>query len=253
MLPGSINESMNASYPYVLADGITIYYAADGPASMGGYDIFVTRYNTNTDTYLTPENVGMPFNSPYNDYMYVIDEFNNLGWFASDRYQPEGKVCIYVFVPNASRETFDYENDGEELIVRRAKLSSIRDTWTDEDVVRQARQRLAMLVHDRPTQTERPDFTFLIDDRTVYHKLADFRSREAQTLFRQWQQMQKDYLTLSQQLDGLRTRYASSPEASRQTLAPQILDLEKRKEQMSSELDELEVKARNTEKNQLDR
>ena len=34
MLPGSINESMNASYPYVLADGITIYYAADGPASM---------------------------------------------------------------------------------------------------------------------------------------------------------------------------------------------------------------------------
>lgn len=22
----------------------------------------------------------MPFNSPYNDYMYVIDEFNNLGW-----------------------------------------------------------------------------------------------------------------------------------------------------------------------------
>ena len=195
----------------------------------------------------------MPYNSPANDYMMVIDEFNNLGWFASDRYQPEGKVCIYVFVPNASRETFDYENDGEELIVRRAKLSSIRDTWTDEDVVRQARQRLAMLVHDRPTQTERPDFTFLIDDRTVYHKLADFRSREAQTLFRQWQQMQKDYLTLSQQLDGLRTRYASSPEASRQTLAPQILDLEKRKEQMSNELDELEVKARNTEKNQLDR
>ena len=46
MLPGSINESMNASYPYVLADGITIYYAADGPASMGRYDIFVTRYNT---------------------------------------------------------------------------------------------------------------------------------------------------------------------------------------------------------------
>ena len=37
---------------------------------------------TSTDTYLVPENVGMPFNSPYNDYMYVIDEYNNLGWFA---------------------------------------------------------------------------------------------------------------------------------------------------------------------------
>lgn len=79
-LPGSINASGNANYPYVLSDGVTIYYASDGDGSMGGYDIFVTRYNTNTDTYLVPENVGMPFNSPYNDYMYVIDEYNNLGW-----------------------------------------------------------------------------------------------------------------------------------------------------------------------------
>lgn len=56
-----------------MADGVTIYYASDGEG-LGGYDIFVTRYNTNTDTYLVPENVGMPFNSPYNDYMYVIDD-----------------------------------------------------------------------------------------------------------------------------------------------------------------------------------
>lgn len=78
LLPGNINEAMNANYPYVLTDGVTIYYAADGQGSFGGYDIFVTRYNTHTDSYLTPENVGMPFNSPYNDYMYVIDEFNNI-------------------------------------------------------------------------------------------------------------------------------------------------------------------------------
>lgn len=46
----------------------------------------------------------MPFNSPANDYMYAIDEFNNIGWFASDRYQPDNKVCIYVFVPNSSKK-----------------------------------------------------------------------------------------------------------------------------------------------------
>ena len=34
LLPGSINEAMNADYPYVLTDGITIYYASDGPGSM---------------------------------------------------------------------------------------------------------------------------------------------------------------------------------------------------------------------------
>ena len=135
LLPGSINEAMNADYPYVLTDGITIYYASDGPGSMGGYDIFVTRYNTNTDSYLMPENVGMPFNSPYNDYMYVIDEFNDLGWFASDRYQPEGKVCIYVFIPNSSKQVYNYEGMDPDKMISLAQLHSIKDTWTDTDAV----------------------------------------------------------------------------------------------------------------------
>ena len=139
LLPGSINEAMNADYPYVLTDGITIYYASDGPGSMGGYDIFVTRYDTNTDSYLMPENVGMPFNSPYNDYMYVIDEFNALGWFASDRYQPEGKVCIYVFIPNSSKQVYNYESMDPNKMISLAQLHSIKDTWTnDTDAVEAA-------------------------------------------------------------------------------------------------------------------
>lgn len=152
LLPGSINEAMNADYPYVLTDGITIYYASDGPGSMGGYDIFVTRYNTNTDSYLMPENVGMPFNSPYNDYMYVIDEFNDLGWFASDRYQPEGKVCIYVFIPNSSKQVYNYEGMDPDKMISLAQLHSIKDTWTDTDAVKGAEKGFGPL----PTQSRRP-------------------------------------------------------------------------------------------------
>ena len=108
-LPSSFNANGNSNYPFMLTDGATIYFASDGEGSIGGYDIFVTRYNTNTDAYLAIENVGMPFNSPYNDYMYAIDEYNNLGWFASDRYQPKGKVCIYVFIPNSSKQIYNFE------------------------------------------------------------------------------------------------------------------------------------------------
>ena len=123
-MPGSINESGNANDPFVLSDGVTIYYATDGEG-LGGYDIFVTRYNTNTDSYLTPENVGMPFNSPYNDYMYVIDEYNNLGWFTSDRFQPEEKVCIYVFIPNSSKQTYNYEAMDPQQMIRLAQILSL--------------------------------------------------------------------------------------------------------------------------------
>lgn len=248
-----LTKDGNNNYPYLLSDGTTLYYANNGSESLGGYDLFVTRLNTETNKFLKPENMGMPYNSPANDYMMAIDEYNNLGWFASDRFQPEGKVCIYVFVPNASRETFDYDNDGPQLVARRARLSSIRDTWTDENVVRAARQRLTMVLNSQPSEKVRHDFTFIIDDRTTYHTLTDFRSQEAQTLFRQWQQMEKDYQRLSEQLDQLRTRYATSPDSRKQAMTPQILDLEKRREQMDNELEALEIKARNTEKNHLDR
>mgnify|MGYP003014259894 CR=1 FL=1 len=91
------------NYPFMLSDGITLYYAAQGEESIGGYDIFVTRYDMDEKKFLYPENLGMPFNSPANDYMLAIDEFNQLGWFVSDRNQPENKVCIYIFIPNDIR------------------------------------------------------------------------------------------------------------------------------------------------------
>ena len=35
-------------YPFILSDGVTIYYAASGSESIGGLDIFVSRYNNVT-------------------------------------------------------------------------------------------------------------------------------------------------------------------------------------------------------------
>lgn len=251
MLPGSINESMNASYPYVLADGITIYYAADGPASMGGYDIFVTRYNTNTDTYLTPENVGMPFNSPYNDYMYVIDEYNNLGWFASDRYQPDGKVCVYVFIPNESKQVYNYEAMDPKQIIALAQLKSLKTTWKDKQEVSNARKRLEAAINHKPQEQFVADFEFIIDDNTTYYHLDDFKSPQAKEQFKKYQQKEKDYRQQESKLDSQRQWYARANKEEKTKMAPSILDLEKRVEQMIRELDKEAIDIRNTEKQNL--
>ena len=248
LLPGSINEAMNADYPYVLTDGITIYYASDGPGSMGGYDIFVTRYNTNTDSYLMPENVGMPFNSPYNDYMYVIDEFNDLGWFASDRYQPEGKVCIYVFIPNSSKQTYNYEAMDPQQMIRLAQIHSLKETWKDENTVAEALQRLKEAINHKPQERRVVDFEFVIDDNTTYYLLSDFQSPKAKQLFQSYRQLEKDYLQQEDKLDGLRQQYATANQQGKEKLAPAILDLEKRILQMNVELDALGVSVRNAEK-----
>lgn len=238
-LPDKINQpDANSSYPFMLADGVTLYYASDGPSSLGGYDIFVTRYNTNTDDYLTPDNIGMPFNSPYNDYLYALDEINRLGWFASDRYQPEGKVCIYLFVPNDSKRVYNYETTEREKLTRLARLCAIKDTWgADSTEVAAARKRLHEVLSYQPAAARKQgDFEFVVDDRHVYHTLSDFHSPQAKTRYQQYRQAEQNYRQQSRKLDGLRQQYAAGNDEQRRQLSPAILDLEKRLRQLSAEL-----------------
>lgn len=248
LLPGSINEAINADYPYVLTDGITIYYAADGQASIGGYDIFVTRYNTNTDTYLTPDNVGMPFNSPYNDYMYVIDEFNNLGWFASDRYQPDDKVCVYVFIPNASKQVYNYENTDPKKIIRLAQLHSIKETWTDVNVVKSAKERLNHSSSNQQHKEKNYDFKFIIDDNTTYYELDDFHSPQAKALFSKYSNLEKSYKQQINKLEGMRLSYSHANKTEKEKMSTGILDLEKRLQQLSAEITQTAIQIRKIEK-----
>lgn len=250
-LPGSINSSSNANYPYVMTDGVTLYYASDGEGSMGGYDIFVTRYNSGTDSYLTPENVGMPFNSPFNDYMYVVDDFNNLGWFASDRYQPQGKVCIYVFIPNASKQTYNYESMEPKQIAALAQLHSLKDTWKNKQAISEARQRLSLVKYAKPQQVQESDFEFVIDDSHTYYHLSDFISPKAKELFMKYEQLSNDLKQQSAKLSTLRENYAGASKGDKTKMAPAILDLEKRVQQMLLELDNQAISVRNAEKQNI--
>lgn len=252
-LLSGIATGANNNYPYLLSDGITLYYASEGEGSIGGYDIFVTRYNSDNDSYLTAENVGMPFNSPFNDYMYVIDEYNNLGWFASDRYQPQGKVCIYIFIPNASKQVFNYESTDPAVLRKAAAIRSFKDTWKNMAEVKAARQRLTLVNYDQPDIQVQRDFDFVINDLTVYHTLDDFRSPQAKTLFRQWQQKAKDLEELNRTLDKQRNAYREANKQKKTSLAPGILDLEKRVEQMENDLHGQGINIRNEENKFLSR
>lgn len=243
-----INKSgYSQNFPFLDSDGITLYYAAEDEESLGGYDIFITRYDSDDNTYLRPDNIGMPFNSPANDYMYAIDEVNRLGWFASDRYQPEGKVCVYVFVPNESKEVYDYETSDPEDIIALASLKDIKKTQTSDNVVRSAKQRLAQVMYAEDTKKKKGDFRFVVDDNVIYHRLSDFASKEAREQFQSYLQKEKDLTDLQTSLENLRTAYRESNQTGKEQLAPGILDKEQRVKALRDEITVLEKKIRNTE------
>lgn len=234
-------------YPFIQNDGITIYYADNGSNSIGGYDIFVSRYNSSTDRYLVPENIGMPFNSPANDYLYVIDEVNNLGWFATDRRQPEDTVCIYVFVPNERRTKYNYEGGDTATIHNVAQLLSIKETQTDLEEVRAARQRLTLLAYDIRDKEKQSGNIFVIDDLTDYRSENDFQSPEARTLYLRWLELKQTYSDNANRLDNMRTKYHQSSKQERDNMKQQLLELENSVLSAEESIIKMEIEIRNTE------
>lgn len=234
-------------YPFVMNDGLTLYFAGNGKESLGGYDIFVTRFNPETGTYLTPENIGMPFNSGANDYLYAIDEVNNLGWFATDRNQPQDSVCVYVFIPDETRATYNAETDGLPLMARASKIVSIAETQTDPDRVKSARQSLTILAYSHLSSKEEINFSFVIDDLTDYHSADDFRSDEARAIFSNWKSMSDQLHTDRQMLQRQRDKWTGSTSRERENMRQELLRLESEVEQLERKVMEAEIKARNTE------
>ena len=164
-LKGIADEDTEASYnfPFMLTDGATLYYAATDEEGLGGYDIYMTRYDAEEQEFLAPENIGMPFNSSANDYLYVVDELNNLGWFVTDRNQPADSVCVYVFIPNESKQSYNYEATDLQVIIDAATLRNIRTTWTDMNEVNAALSRLEKAKNVEVTEVRINDFYFIIN------------------------------------------------------------------------------------------
>lgn len=233
--------------PYVLADGSTLYFAAKGEESLGGYDIFMTRYSQDEGKFLRPENIGMPFNSPANDYLYVVDETNNLGWFATDRRQPEGKVCVYVFVPNETRKGYDMDSF-EEVLPNFARINSIKDTWAGEgDIVKEATQRLKTAFNESQSESTSNDFEFVINNSKTYTSLQDFKNAKAKGYAQQWLTARKVYETQKAQLDASRDAYATADNATKKSMAKNILSAEKESQKLAAQISKLEKQIREEE------
>lgn len=227
---------VNADFPFVMPDGQTLYFAAKGEGSVGGYDIFVTRYDSETGQYLKAENIGMPFNSKANDYLYAIDEMENIGWFVTDRRQPEGKVCIYIFIPSEVRSTYKDKGMSDEKIKRLADIHSIKETWGDGTQRRKALARLSALKTKTIKKAEHFTFTFVIDNNHVYTDISQFKSSEAKVLFTDYLFKDNEKRKLMAKLDGDRISYANSQGSQRQQLKAEILQNEIRVESLSKEI-----------------
>ena len=243
-----INEGVTeANYPFMMTDGTTFYFAAKGSESIGGYDIFVTRYDSDDGQFLKPENIGMPFNSEANDYMYAIDEISNIGYFVTDRRQPAGKVCVYIFIPPTSRRTYDLDNYSEEQLRELSEIRRIANTWGNGKEREQAIERLKSIGSKTVVQQPKSEMEMIINDLVTYTSVSQFRSPESLPLFQQLTNTKKKLAETQNTLEKSRNYYAKANKEDKNVLRTEILSGEDEILRLTYQVSDLEKRIRNAE------
>ena len=246
-LPDNINTAANENFPFVMTDGLTIYFASDREPSMGGYDLYVSKYNPSNESYFNPERLPMPFNSPFNDYLMAIDETNNVGWFASDRFQAADKVIIYLFIYTENKNY--YRDLTPEESIARAEIRSIRDTWTEDASYDQLLYNVYNA--EQYLSKKKAEFYFVINDKIIYTNYDEFESGEARSLFTQAMKAQAQLDDAETELGTLRLQWTKGNKQVRERVSSKILQLESKSNELAALIPELKLKARNTEINHI--
>lgn len=245
-----INEGISeANYPFMMTDGTTFYFAAKGKESIGGYDIFVTRSDSENGQFLRPENIGMPFNSEANDYLYVIDELSNIGYFVTDRRQPAGKVCVYIFIPPTSRHIYNSDAYSDEQLRGFADISRIANTWGKGTERKQALERLKAISKTNPTQQLKSAVNFIVNDRVTYTDISQFQAPDSPDLYRELQSTKKQLKDIEQLLEKSRNFYAKAKPEDKRVLRTEILDAERQFVRLTTDVKTLEKRIRQSENN----
>lgn len=99
-VPELINEQMTTSsdeiYPMLSPDGKQLFFASKGLYGMGGYDLYVSNWDDSLNDWGVPVNMGFPYSSPYDDFLFINTADGKYSMFASNRNCSRDSVDVYV-------------------------------------------------------------------------------------------------------------------------------------------------------------
>lgn len=211
--PALLNENLtsasNEIYPMLSPDGKSLYFASEGLYGVGGYDLYVSHWDYENSEWGAPVNLGFPYSSPADDFLFVNTPDGEHTLFASNRDCSADSVWVYVLEFDNMPVRHAVE-DQEELMT----LSKLDPASTTERMNTQA-----SVSTDIP---ENVDIKRYLDKMTEVRSLRDSISH---------------YNSL---LDGDRNRFAMSEDESERTrLTNEIL----RRESLMPKLQDSLMKA----------
>ncbi|MEO9257482.1 MAG: OmpA family protein [Crocinitomicaceae bacterium] len=116
-----VNTEFDEVTPFFHKETSTLFFSSTGHNSIGGLDVFKSRYDVDNYAYEIPKNLGLPINSCKDDAYLIWDSELKSGFFSSDREPCETGHCydIYTVVNepiHINLEGYVYDKVTEEII-----------------------------------------------------------------------------------------------------------------------------------------
>jgi len=235
-----VNSEYDDLYPYLQVDGITLFFSSNREGGLGGYDIYKTVYDPDTKSFSEPVNMGIPFNSPRDDYFFVTDEFTGIAWFTSNRYTSGDKVMVYQIIwDNSVVKNMVYEEKDVKIAATMPLLKDIPEKY------RNLNKNIKKQGH---TLTTKALFNFKVTDEITYTNFDQFQSSEALNIFKEGYALQQKKDSLSAIMQGKRKEYSAETNSDKkEKLVNEILALEKQVYSLDSKINDYYYQARSIE------
>ena len=131
-LGSTINTEGKEMFPYI-GHNNTLYFSSNGLLGLGALDVFESKIENGS--FSEPVNLGVPVNSPMDDFAFVINKDLTNGYFSSNRAEGKGDDDIYSFI------LYEVEEPKEPEVCYESIAGIVRDKRTNE-VLPNAKVRL---------------------------------------------------------------------------------------------------------------
>lgn len=102
-LGSSVNSAMDERYPFVSADGKSLFFSSNGLPGFGNMDAYVS-YASDAG-WSKPLNLGSSINSPDDELGLVWNSNQSVGYFASNRFKGAGDLDLYRIISKSDIPT----------------------------------------------------------------------------------------------------------------------------------------------------
>jgi peptidoglycan-associated lipoprotein len=169
-----VNTPGQEMFPYVRSDG-TLYFSSDGHPGLGGLDLFMSRRTP--DGWAEPENLGVPINSPGDDFGIVFAAGREEGFFTSNRPGSRGyDIHSFYLAPLEFSISGLVRDDSTQALLPDAQVQLI---GSDGSFTQVATNREGRYLFDRFVVRENTSYELIASKEGYFSSRGQQSTREA--------------------------------------------------------------------------